>query len=142
MFAGKTMKVSPIKLNDSKGNSLCLTIGRIYEVLGIEADAYRLLTDEEAKPYGNQPVLYAPGCFKVIDPEEPDFWICQYGENDERYCYPPEWNEDGFFEDYHDGNQEVRERFWNMLKLYYPETWKERKGRANIGFQRTPNGER
>lgn len=134
------MKVSPIKLKDSKGNSLSLTIGRIYEVLGLEADTYRLLKDEDAKPYGNDPVLYDLDCFIVIDPEEPDFWICQYGEDDERYCYPPEWNEVGFFEDYHDGKQEVRERFWNMLKLYYPETWKERKGTANIGFQRTPDG--
>ena len=132
------MKVSPIKLKDSKGYSLSLTIGRIYEVLGIEADTYRLLTDAESKPRGNAPVLYEPACFKVIDPEEPDFWICHYGEDGERYCYPPEWNEIGFFEDYHDGKQEVRERFWNMLKLYHPETWNERKGKANIGFQRTP----
>ncbi|MFH1932434.1 MAG: hypothetical protein ABIN18_12715, partial [Pseudomonadota bacterium] len=72
----------------------------------------------------------------------PDFWICQYGEDGERYCYPPEWNEVGFFEDYHDGISEVRERFWNLLKFYYPETWNERKGTANIGFQRTSNGAR
>jgi len=136
------MKVSPIKLKDSKGYSLSLTIGRIYEVLGIEADTYRLLTDAESKPHGNVPVLYEPACFNVIDPEEPDFWICQYGEDGERYCYPQEWNEIDFFGDYHEGKQEVRERFWNMLKLYYPETWKERKGKANIGFQRTPNGAR
>ena len=140
--AAKTMKVSPIKLKDYKGYSLSLTIGRIYEVLGIEADAYRLLTDADSKPYGNDPVLYDHDCFKVIDPEEPDFWVCQYGEDGERYCYPPEWNEVGFFEDYHDGKQVVRERFWNVLKLYYPQTWNERKGAANIGFQRTPNGAR
>jgi hypothetical protein len=92
------MKVSPIKLKDSKGYSLSLTIDRIYEVLGIEADTYRVLTDPESKPYGNDPVLYAPDCFKIVDPQEPDFWICQYGEDGERYCYPSEWNEVGFFE--------------------------------------------
>jgi len=140
MFDVETMKVSPIKLKDSEGYSLSLTIDRIYEVLGIEADTYRMLTDPESKPYGNDPVLYDPDCFRIVDPQEPDFWICQYGEDGERYCYPPEWNEVGFFEDYHDGIHEVRERFWNFLKFYYPETWNERKGTANIGFQRTPNG--
>jgi hypothetical protein len=29
-----------------------------------------------------------------------------------------------------------------LLKSYYPETWNERKGTANIGFQRTPDGAR
>ena len=133
------MKVSPIKLKDSEGFDLSLTIGHIYEVLGIEADAYRILTDPESKPYGNYPVLYDPDRFKVVDPQEPDFWMCQYGEDGERFCYPPEWNEEGFFKDYHDGIQEVRERFWNMLKIYYPQTWKERKGTADIGFHRTPD---
>jgi hypothetical protein len=142
MFAAKTMKVSPIKLKDSKGYSLGLTIDRIYEVLGIEADKYRLLTDTAFKQYGNEPVLYDPDCFKVIDPQEPDFWVCQYGEDGERHCYPPEWSEAGFFEDYHNGISEVRERFWNLLKSYYPKTWKERKGKANIGFQRAPDSAR
>ncbi len=136
------MKVSPVKIEDSKGRILSLSIGRIYEVLGIEADRYRILSDQESQPHGNDPVLYDPDCFKVIDPQEPDFWVCQYGEGGERYCYPPEWNAVGFFEDYHNGIQEVRERFWNMLKIYYPETWNERKGAANIGFQRTPDGAR
>jgi len=126
------MKISPIKLKDSEGYSLSLTIDQIYEVLGIEADKYRVLTDPESKPYGNDPVLYDPDCFRIIDPQEPDFWTCQYGEEGERYCYPPEWNEVGFFEYYHDGISEVREKFWNLLKSYYPETWNERKGTANI----------
>ena len=136
------MKVSPIKSRDSEGNIIPLSLGHIYEVLGIEADTYRILSDSDSKPYRNDPALYDPDCFKVIDPQEPDFWICQYGEDGERYCYPPEWNDLGFFDDYHDGISEVRERFWNMLKVYYPETWNERKGTADIGFQRTPDGTR
>jgi hypothetical protein len=130
------MKVSPIKLKDSEGHILSLSIDRMYEVLGIEGDTYRILSDPESQPYGNDPVLYNHDCFKVIDSQEPDFWICQYIEGGERYCYPPEWDEAGFFGDYHDGVKEVRERFWNMLRVYYPETWYERKGSANIGFQR------
>jgi len=136
------MKVSPTKISDSEGHILSLSIDCIYEVLGIEADTYRILSDPDSKPHGNDPVLYDLDCFKVIDPQEPDFWVCRYGEDGQRYCYPPEWNEVGFFEDYHNGASEVRERFWNMLREYYPETWKERKGRANIGFQRTPDDAR
>lgn len=105
-----------------------LTVGREYEVLGIEADYYRLLNDPETWPYGNDPVLFDPSCFHLIDASEPSFWVCQTGEEGERYCYPPEWNEPGFFEDYHDGVEAVRQRFWEDLQRYYPQTWQERKG--------------
>ncbi len=120
------MKVVPIKLKDSEGYTLSLSLDREYEVLGIEADTYRILTDLETKLYGND-----PDCFKIIDPQEPDFWISHYGEDGERYCYPPEWNEVGFFEDYHDGIPEARKKFWDLLRIYYPETWNERRGAAN-----------
>ena len=73
------MKISPVKPKDSERHILSLSIDRIYEVLGIEADAYRILSDPESKPYGNDPVLYEPDYFKVIDPQEPDFWVCHYG---------------------------------------------------------------
>ncbi len=134
------MKVSPIKLTDAEGRSLRLTLGRTYEVLGIEAGSYRILSDADAMPRGNEPGLYASTCFRVVEPNEPDFWECAYGEAGERYCYPPEWNEPGFFEAYHRGVAEVRERFWNTLQGYYPETWIERKGTSDIGFKRTPDG--
>ena len=125
------MKVSPIKLKDSEGHKLSLSIGRIYEVLGIEADTYRILTDPESEPYGNDPVLYEPECFKITDSKELGFWICERGDDGELYCYPPEWNEVGFFEDYHCGVREARKKFWDLLRTYYPETWNERTGAVN-----------
>lgn len=134
------MKVSPVKCKDSPENVSSLSRYREYEVLGIEAHAFRILSDPESKPHGNAPVLYDAVCFKVIDPQEPDFWICQYDEDGGRYCYPPEWNEVGFFENYQNGKAQVRERFWNTLKHYYPETWNERKGLTDIGFKRSPGG--
>ncbi|BBO79627.1 hypothetical protein DSCO28_01930 [Desulfosarcina ovata subsp. sediminis] len=124
------MKVIPTKLIDSEGYTLSLSLEKVYEVLGIEADHYRILTDSDSRPYGNDPVLYEPNCFKIIDPTEPEFWVCEVGDEGERYCYPPEWNSAGFFEDYHDGIHEVRKIFWDLLKSYYPETWKEN-GKAN-----------
>ncbi len=120
------MKVIPTKLIDSEGYSLSLSFERVYEVLGIEADYYRILTDSESKPYGNDPVLYEPNCFKIIDPAEPEFWVCEVGDDGERYCYPPEWCSVGFFEDYHDGIHEVRQIFWDLLKKYFPAGYAER----------------
>jgi hypothetical protein len=123
------MKITPICLNSPEdGREISLTIGRVYEVLGIEADYYRLLSDEDTDPYGNDPVLFEPDCFEIIDPEEPEFWQCKFGEDGERCCYPKEWSSVGFFEDYHDGIAEVINRFWKDLEKYYPETWEEQKG--------------
>lgn len=120
------MKIKPIKTKTSDGITLSLTIGKVYEVLGIEADDFRILNDPDSKPYGNDPVLFAPECFEVTDPSEPSFWTCSIGADGERYCYPPEWSSPGFFEDYHDGIEEVRKQFWEDLQRYYPLTWQER----------------
>lgn len=120
------MKIRPIKTEASDGSVLSLTIGREYEVLGIEADWFRLLDDPNTKPYGNDPVLFNPDCFEVTDPTEPLFWTRSVGDDGERYCYPPGWNSPGFFEDYHDGVEDVRKQFWEDLRRYYPLTWQER----------------
>lgn len=74
-----------------------ITGGMTYVVLGIEADEYRLLNDEK------EPVLYAPALFDVVDEQTPACWLCSFGPDGEKYAYPPELNEPGFFEDYHDG---------------------------------------
>jgi len=118
------VKVVPIKKKDSDGCFLSLKMGKEYEVLGIEADFYRILNDSDKLPYGNDPVLFAPDCFRISDSVEPVFWVCEYGDEGERYCYPPEWQR-YFFEDYHEGVQEIRQQFWRDLQRYYPEIWKE-----------------
>lgn len=120
------MKIKPINTNSSDGTLLSLTLGIEYEVLGIEANWFRILNDSDKKPYGNDPVLFDPEFFEVTDATEPSFWVCSVGDNGERYCYPPEWNSIGFFEDYHDGVEEVRKQFWIDLRRYYPLTWLER----------------
>lgn len=123
---GNKMKIKLIKPKVIDGTVLSLTIGREYEVLGIAADYFRILNDPESKPYSNDPVLFDQECFEVTDATEPSFWVCSVGEDGERYCYPPEWNSIGFFEDYHDGVEEVRKQFWEDLRRYYPLTWQER----------------
>ncbi|WP_444884612.1 hypothetical protein [Microbulbifer sp. PSTR4-B] len=90
-----------------------MTTGKEYIVLGIECDDYRIINDN------NDPCLYEPSSFEVIDPTEPEFWVKEYGEDGERYAYPIEWNEAGFFEDYHDNNNSVVSKFWQDCKKYY-----------------------
>lgn len=71
-----------------------LTLGRIYEVIGIEADDYRLLND------GGLPYLYPAQLFDLVDESMPEEWHISYGEEGEQYAYAPELNAAGFFEDY------------------------------------------
>ena len=52
------MLVSPTTLETEDDRQLDLTVGRIYEVLGIEADDYRLLSDEKAQEGLTRPSLY------------------------------------------------------------------------------------
>ena len=122
------MLVTPIKTRAPDGRVVSLTVGRVYEVLGIEADNYRVLTDEDTPYDPNDPVLYEPECFKIVDETEPDFWINETGDDGERYAYPERWGRAGFFEDYHDRDQAVRDQFWSDLHKFYPRTWEERWG--------------
>jgi hypothetical protein len=91
-----------------------LSIGKNYEVIGIEGNEYRIICDTDKNPY-----LYPPDCFEIIDNRKPSFWITELGEDGEEYSYPPDWNQVGFFEDYFDEIKEVQEKFWNDYKEYY-----------------------
>ena len=109
------MRVILQNCEDPDGSDLwSLTIGRVHEVLGIEADLYRLLDDT------GEPCLFEPSCFAVLDPLEPAFWLSQVGEEGECYAYPPGWGEPGFFEDWHDGVESVRQVFAEQLARWYP----------------------
>ena len=104
------MKAVPIRSRGRFGYPLfSLTIGKEYEVLGIEADDYRLLGDPGTFPRGNEPFLFDPACFRIVDAKE------------------PAWTTPGFFEDDHDGIEAARAQFWRDLERYYPETFGERR---------------
>jgi len=108
------MRVRVVKTEQDGGSIIwSLTMGREYEVIGIEADWYRIVDDRA------DPILFDPACFDVVDPSLPSFWRCDVGDEGERYCYPVEWNKPGFFEAYHDGVAEVRERFWGDYRCLY-----------------------
>lgn len=98
--------------DDAKLESL--TIGRVYEVIGIEADYFRIICDTEKEPY-----LYPPECFDIVDHTKPSFWITEFGEDGEEYSYPEEWNKAGYFEAYFEEVTGVKEKFWIACKKYY-----------------------
>ena len=105
------MKVRYVRKGEYQG--LRMTIGKTYEVIGIEADSYRIIDDEF------DPCLYKPSQFEILDSSEPDFWVSEIGEDKERYAYPFSWNKVSFFEDYHDGVQVVINQFWNDCGRLY-----------------------
>lgn len=86
-----------------------LTPGRMYAVIGIEADDYRVLNDL------GEPVLYSTDAFEVIDAREPADWISKAGDGGERYAYPPALSRPGFFEDYFDREPAAVATFWQRV---------------------------
>jgi len=83
--------------------------GQAYFVIGIEADDFRILNDA-GKPY-----LYPADLFTVVDPTEPGDWVNEFGEDGERYAYPPELSRPGFFEDFFDHVPEATSIFWHTV---------------------------
>ena len=104
--------------DDGSDYRYSLTVGHEYEVLGIEADHFRLMNDK------GEPILYQQACFVVTDATEPNFWISTYGEDGERYANPPGWGVPGFYEAWHDGVKVVQRLFAEQLKFWYPNVGK------------------
>lgn len=86
-----------------------LTPGQEYVVIGVEADDFRLLNDQ------GRPYLYPSRLFKVVDPRQPEDWATEFGEDGERYAYPPSLNSCGFFEDFFDGEEKTVSTFWREV---------------------------
>ncbi len=86
-----------------------LTPGQDYVVIGIEADDLRILSDQ------GRPYLYPHQLFDIVDPREPDDWVTEFGDADERYAYPPPLNGCGFFEDFFDTKKKAVATFWRVV---------------------------
>jgi hypothetical protein len=121
-----------VKLLEENPDYPDLTPNQPYFVIGIEADDYRILNDH-GKPY-----LYRSRLFKVIDSNEPNNWITEYGDDGERYSYPPELNEVGFFEDYFDWQKEelARRKANLMNRPASGLSWDEVKRRIRSRYDR------
>ncbi len=86
-----------------------LTPNQHYVVIGIEADDYRILSDQ------GRPFLYPAVAFDIIDAREPDDWVSETGDDGERYAYPARLNGVGFFEDFFDAREEAVRAFWREV---------------------------
>lgn len=98
-----------VKLRRKNARYGDLTPGQPYVVIGIEADALRILND------AGRPYLYPPNLFQVLDPHEPTDWVTEFGEDGERYAYPSPLNEPGFFEDFFDDKPKAVKTFWRVV---------------------------
>ena len=91
-----------------------------YLVLEIEADDFRVVDDDD------DPVLYEPDLFDVIDATEPSDWVSEYGEDGERYAEPEELVKyDRYvWEKYHDGVPEAIQAVQAYLRKVGPCSWR------------------
>ena len=105
------MKVRYITKGEYTGDRM--TVLKEYTVIGIEADYYRIIADD------NEPYLYNPNQFTIIEKTVPNFWITEIGEDGEKYSYPSTWVRVGFFEDYFDNIESVKEQFWKECSELY-----------------------
>ena len=100
------MIVKPKKKNSRYSD---VTFGQSYLVIGIEADDLRILND------AGRPFLYPRDLFSPVDAQEPVDWITEFGEDGERYSYPPPLNKVGFFEDFFDEKRKAVVTFWRVV---------------------------
>ena len=98
-----------VKLKKKNSKYRDLTFSQPYVVIGIEADDLRILND------AGRPFLYPPDLFKVVDSEEPNDWVTEFGEDRERYSYPTSLNKPGFFEDFFDEKRKAVVTFWRVV---------------------------
>jgi hypothetical protein len=98
-----------VKLKKKNNRYRDLTFGQSYVVIGIEADDLRILND------AGRPFLYPRSVFSVIDAQEPVDWVTAFGDDGERYSYPPPLNKSGFFEDFFDQKVKAVTTFWRVV---------------------------
>jgi|ERR1041384_1062442 hypothetical protein len=98
-----------VKLKKKNAVYRDLTPGQPYVVIGIEADDFRILND------AGRPFLYPPKIFSIVDKDEPKDWVTEFGDDRERYSYPPSLNKPGFFEDFFDQKRKAVVTFWRVV---------------------------
>lgn len=94
-----------------EGSHLTLTIGKLYFVIGLEGNYYRIVDDM------GEPLLFHQDLFDVIEPNIPNDWITK-NEDGETFITPPELSEQYFYEDYFDGVKDVVEIFEKFRTKY------------------------
>lgn len=102
-------EIMMVKLKKPNTQYRDLTSGQLYDVIGIEANELRIINN------AGRPFLYPPNLFSVVDAREPADWVTEYGDDGERYSYPPALNKPGFFEDFFDQKRKAVTTFWRVV---------------------------
>jgi len=89
-----------------------LTPGKDYDVIGLDHESFRVVDDK------GEPILFPKSLFSVIDDHIPDDWIWDRYAEDEYYANPPELQEPGFYEDFHDRKPDAIKRFDDFLQRH------------------------
>lgn len=89
-----------------------LTVGGEYEVIGIEADWFRVIND------AGEPVLFEPILFKIVDATRPANWVTRVVDG-AVYAYAKPFGQPGFWEDYHEMVPAARKAFTRYLNRHF-----------------------
>ncbi|MBI9016447.1 MAG: hypothetical protein JEZ07_04210 [Phycisphaerae bacterium] len=92
-----------------------LTLDKIYIVVGISQSDLRIVDDD------GEPILYPISLFEIVDKAIPSDWEVVMGDEGETY-WNPDFVKPGFYEDWHDGDLEVR----YVFAEYYQKLLNER----------------
>ncbi len=95
----------------SDGRIPSLTIGEIYEVIGIEADDFRVIDD------AGSPVLFEPDLFDIVDDTRSPDWVSEIDDGVE-YAGPPEFAATGFWEDFFDQDPVAQATFSRYINRH------------------------
>lgn len=98
-----------VKLKKPNTRYRDLTSGQLYDVIGIEADELRIINN------AGRPFLYPPDLFSLVDAREPTDWVTEFGDDGERYSYPPPLNKPGFFEYFFDQKAKAVATLWRVV---------------------------
>ncbi len=100
----------------------CLAVGQAQRSLLVARRLHHrhdARLDRRRKPWPSGQTVWQK--IETVDAAEPSFWRATLGEDGERYAYPLSWDRPGFFEDYHDRVEEVRQQFWADHRRLYGE---------------------
>ena len=75
-----------------------------YLVIEIDHESYRIINDND------EPILYPKELFTIVDDTIPEDWVHEKFDDGEYFLHPPEFK-DYFFEDYFDGDKNVKAIF-------------------------------
>ena len=92
-------------------DTVWITQGNVYPVLGIDSEFYRIIDDQK------EPILYRKENFDIVDSVIPDHWVKKEYPDGDYYIDPPEFSEPGFYEDYFDGRPQAVKIYERYLTL-------------------------